>query len=131
MQFFSKSFTHFANLNSLDIENNMLQKHSQKSLSLYRFCSKHVSVWCQKKDVCTAPFLDGQELHSWSTLKANLCIFLCISVRKFYLVRKDCIISLTGLTVLGLVKFVAIFHFNWNFWKLNYFSEFQYLYLQY
>ena len=32
-------------LNSLDIENNMLAKHSQKPFSLYKFSSKHFSVW--------------------------------------------------------------------------------------
>ena len=31
--------------------------------------------------ICTTPFLDAQELCSWSTLKANLCIFL-ISLKK-------------------------------------------------
>ena len=49
----------------------------QKPLSFYKFFSKHVSVWCQK-NICAAPFLDTQELHSWSTLKANACIFLYI-----------------------------------------------------
>ena len=45
----AKNVTHFANLNSLDIENNMLSKHSQKPL--YKLSNKHVSVWCQKKDL--------------------------------------------------------------------------------
>ena len=35
-----------------------------------------------RKNICTAPFLDAQELYSWSILKANLCIFLYISVTK-------------------------------------------------
>ena len=29
-----------------------------------------------RKNICTAPFLDAQELHSSKTLKANVCIFL-------------------------------------------------------
>ena len=42
------------NLNSLDTENNMLPQRSQKPFSLYKFFSKHVPVWCQKKHlVCT------------------------------------------------------------------------------
>ena len=45
----SKHLTHFANLNSLDIENNMSPKHCQKPFSLYKFFRKHVCVWCQKK----------------------------------------------------------------------------------
>ena len=44
-----KNLTHFTNFNSLDIENNMLSKHSQKPFSLYKLSNKHVSVWCQKK----------------------------------------------------------------------------------
>ena len=71
IQFCSKNLTHFTNLNSFDIENNMLSQHSQKPLWLYKFSAKHFSVWCQKS-ICTAPFLEAQERHSWSTLKRNL-----------------------------------------------------------
>ena len=49
IQFRSKNLTHFTNLNSLDIGNNMLPQHSQKPFWLYIFSSRHVSVWCQKK----------------------------------------------------------------------------------
>ena len=45
------------NLNSLDIENNMLPKHSEKPFSFYKFFSKHVSVECQKNNICAAQFL--------------------------------------------------------------------------
>ena len=35
-----------------------------------------------RKNVCTAPFRDTEELHSQSAWKANVsCIFLYISVR--------------------------------------------------
>ena len=44
----SKILTHFTNLNSLDIENNMLSQCSQNPFWLYKFSSKHGSVWCQK-----------------------------------------------------------------------------------
>ena len=40
-----------------------------------------------RKNICTAPFLEAQELLSWSTLKANVCIFLYISMRKCLLQR--------------------------------------------
>ena len=46
--FRSKNLTHFTNLNSIDIENNKLPKLNQKRFSLYTFCSKHISVLCQK-----------------------------------------------------------------------------------
>ena len=49
--------------------------------SFYMFSSKHVSGWCQK-DICTAPFLEAQELHSRSTWKASISIFLHVFVRK-------------------------------------------------
>ena len=82
IQFRSKILSHFTNLNSLDIENNMLPKHSQKPFSLYKFFSKHVSICCQKKHLyCTI---------SWRPKTAflknfeNVCIFLCISVRNFF-----------------------------------------------
>ena len=44
IQLHSKNLTYFMNLNSLDIEKNMLPKHIQKPVSLYKFFSKHVSV---------------------------------------------------------------------------------------
>ena len=78
MQVRSKHVTHFTNHNSLGIENNMLPKHCQKPFSLYKLFSKHISV-------CTVPFLDTQVQHLWSTLKANACEFLYISV---YLIKK-------------------------------------------
>ena len=72
VQFCSKNLTHFTNSNSLDIENNMLPQHNQKPFWLYKFSA----------NMFTAPFLDAQELHSWSTLKANACIFLYIFLIK-------------------------------------------------
>ena len=51
IQFCSKNLSHFTNLNSLDIENNILSQHSQKPFWLYKFSANMflVSVWCQKK----------------------------------------------------------------------------------
>ena len=37
------------NVSLLDMENNMLPQYSQNPFWLYKFSSKHVSVWCQKK----------------------------------------------------------------------------------
>ena len=77
------------NLNSHDIENNMLLQHSKKSSWIYqKNFSKHVSVWCQRKHLHSTVSW-RLKLHSWSTLKANVLFFLNISVRKdvvkFYL----------------------------------------------
>ena len=62
-------------------------KASQESSWLYKFSKKRVSVSCQ--EICTAPFLDAQELYSRSTLKANVHILLYISVRKFLFQRRS------------------------------------------
>ena len=88
IQFRSKNLTHLTKLNSLDIENNTLLQHSQKPFSLYRFLSKYISVWC-RKNICPSPFFDAQELHSWSTLNANVCIFMYISARKLLSQRRS------------------------------------------
>ena len=81
-----------------------------------------------RKNICTASFLDAQELHSWSTLKANVCIFLYIPVRKFlflrfYLVWRGRMISLRAVRCLSLVKCFTIFHFNWHFRNSTIFSN--------
>ena len=56
IRFNSKHLTYFVNLNSHDIENNMLPKHNKKPFSLYKFSSKHVCVWCQKKKISLRNF---------------------------------------------------------------------------
>ena len=77
------------------------------------------------------PFLEAQELHSRSTFKANVFIFLYISVRNFLFQRSSKILSGEGMRgirwrwwlnnflkadhCLGLVKRYTIYHFNWNF----------------
>ena len=76
IQVCSKHLTHFTNLNSFDIENNMLPKHCQKYFWLY--FSRNMFLFGVRKNIWTAPFLETQELNSWRTLKANACIFLCI-----------------------------------------------------
>ena len=83
IQFSSKNFTQFTNINSLDIENNMLPQHNQKPFWLYKFSA----------NMFTAPFLDAQELHSWSTLKANV---LYISLRTFLFQRRSKVLSGKG-----------------------------------
>ena len=75
-------------------------RNTTKTLSVFTNIPENIfrfSVW---NNICTAPFLDAQEPHSW---KASRCT--------------------------GLAKCFKIFHFNWKFWKSNYFSAFQYFYL--
>ena len=102
-----------------------------KTHSLYKFSSKHVYGWCQRKHLhCTI------SRHSRSSWKANACIFLCISVRefrKFLFQRRRKLLSSGGLNdffkaarCLDLVKCFKIFHINWIIWKFIYFSAFRY-----
>ena len=134
MQFCSKNNTQFKKLNSLNIENNVLPQHSQNYFDFTNFPA-NMFLFGFKKNICIAPFLEAQELHSWKTLKANVCIFLNISVEKFLFqrysksligrgwIRKRLNNSFKAAWCLGLVKYFTIFYFNWNFWKFNYFGN--------
>ena len=48
-------------------------RNKTKTFWLYEFSN----IFClvPEKNICIKLFLDAQELHSWSTLKANVCIF--------------------------------------------------------
>ena len=133
IQFRSKNITHFMNLNSLDIENNMLLLHSQKPSWIYqKFSSKHISVWCQKKHL--HPTVSWRpKLHSWSNLKANVRLFVRKDVVRFYQMQ-GCVWGrlidfIKAALFLGLLTCFTFFHFNWNFCKSNYFSAFWYFHL--
>ena len=82
MQFRSKNLTHFTNLDSLDIEN-ICSRNTAKNLSDFKKFPADMFLLGVRENICTAPFLDTQELNFWSTLKANICILLYISVRNF------------------------------------------------
>ena len=77
--FFSKQLTHFTNLNSLDAENNMLPQHSENHFWFRNF-PENMFLFGVSKNICTAPFFVAQDLHSWITLRANVCIFLYIII---------------------------------------------------
>ena len=58
-------------------------QNTAKKLS--QFTNFQQTCFCLvSKNICNALFPDAQELLSWSTLKANICIFLYISIRNFY-----------------------------------------------
>ena len=63
IQFCSKDLTRFANLNSLDAENNTIPQHSQKPFWLKNFPA-NIFLSGVRKNICTAPFFDAQELDS-------------------------------------------------------------------
>ena len=71
-----KNLTHFTNLRSLDIENNMLPLQSQKPFWLYKSSIKHVSVLCQKIILI--------EIFENSTVFQHFDTFIyCIKMLKF------------------------------------------------
>ena len=107
--------------------------NTAKKLSEFskKFSSKYVSVWCQKKHLhFTVSW--RSKLHSWNTLKANVRLFLFISV------RKDIVIDfiwcgwvggrlsnfINTARFLSLVKCFTIFDFKWSFCKFNSFLAF-------
>ena len=49
-----------------------------------------------RKNICTTTFLDTQELHSWSSLKTNVCIFPYISLKKILFPRRSKVFSGVG-----------------------------------
>ena len=117
----SKNLIHFTNLNSLNINKNIVQQHSQKPYSLYRFSNKHDSGCCQKEHLhCTISrcprnaFLKHLERNV--SCQRNVC---SREVTNFYQVGVW-ITCLRRVAVWGLWNF----HFNWNFWKCSHFSEF-------
>ena len=135
IQFRLKKLIHFRNLNSFEIKNNMLPKHSQKTFSVYKFSSKHVSLWCQKKHLHCTIFWRSRTT-SLKHFKSKMSVY--ISLSKFLFQRRSKILpggmgdwgSLNNFfkaaRCLGALKCFPIFHFNWNFAKFNYFSVLRY-----
>ena len=52
-------------------------RNTVKNLSVFRNFWANMFLFGIWKNICFESFLDAQELHSWSTLKANVCNF-CI-----------------------------------------------------
>ena len=125
-----QSFTQKASLILRTSTHSTLKKicsrNTAKSLSHFTHFPGNMFLVGVRKDICTASFLYVQEMHSWITLKANVCIFLYISVRKFLFLGRRKLLSswgweewlnhfLKATHCLGLVKCFTIFHCNWNF----------------
>ena len=80
-RFAQKASLTSANLSSLNFGKNILTQHSRKLTHFTNFPTDFPA------NICTALFLDAQELHSRNTRKVNVCMFLYISVRSFISVR--------------------------------------------
>ena len=136
IQFRSKNLTHFTNLNSFEIENNMLPKHSQKTFSVYKFSNRNVSVWCQKKHFhCT---ISWRPRTTFLRHLESRCLYISVNLpKKCSLQRRSKILCggmrggerlnkfLKAARCLGFVNGFTIFQINWNFSKFNYFSVFR------
>ena len=117
IQFRLKKLIHFRNLNSFEIKNNMLPKHSQKTSSFYKFPGKYVSVWCEKKLLlCT---ISWRPITTLLKLFESKYLYFSVNLSKRFLFERGIKILSGGLgdflkTVccLGLVKCFTIFHFN-------------------
>ena len=70
------------NLNLNDIENNMLPQPSQNPFWLYKFSSKHVLVWFQKKQLqkwCSFISWLPRTAAILETLWSQMSVYFCIS----------------------------------------------------
>ena len=68
-------------------------QNTAKKLSQFTNFPANMFLFGVRKIIRSAPFPDAQELLSRSTLKANVCIFLYISLRKFLFQRLSKILS--------------------------------------
>ena len=71
-------------------------RNTAKNLSDFKDFPADMFLLGVRENICTAIFLDTQELHFWSTLKANVYIFLYISVRRFLIQKCSNILSNGG-----------------------------------
>ena len=55
-------------------------RNAAKNLSDFTNFPANMFLIGVRKNICTVSFLDAQEVHSWSTSKGNVCIFLYIAV---------------------------------------------------
>ena len=81
IQLRSKNLTYFTNLNSFNIAKNV--NTARGFTHFTKFSAKMFLVYI-RNIICPAAFPDAQELHYQSVWKANVFIFLCSSVRKFF-----------------------------------------------
>ena len=71
---------------------NTCSRNTTKNLS--HFINFPTNIWLVSEEtLALLLFLDAQEVHSWSALKANVCIFLHISLRKLWFQRRRKILS--------------------------------------
>ena len=121
------------NLNSFEIENNMLPNTAKKLSQFTNFPANMFLFGVRKKSISWLPgttFLKHFE---------SKCLYISVYLSKNFLFqRRRKILSggmkhgerlnnfLKAAPCLSLVNFFAIFHFDWHFSKFYYFSVFRY-----
>ena len=68
--------------NTVSLKKTSLILQTSVHLTLITNFPANMFLFGVRKDICTAAFLGAQELHFRCTLKANVCIFLYISLKK-------------------------------------------------
>ena len=68
--------------NTVSLKKTSLILRTSAHLTLITNFTANMFLFGVRKDICTAAFLGVQWLHFWTTLKANVCIFLYISLKK-------------------------------------------------
>ena len=71
-------------------------RNTVKNFSDFTNFPANMFLFGVRKNIWTASFLDVKELHSCSTLKANVCRFLYISVKKYLSQRQLAVWQLTS-----------------------------------
>ena len=79
IQFRLKNLTRFTTSSYLTLKI-ICFRNTVKNLSEFTIFPANMLLFGVRKNICAAPFLDAQELYSWSILKADVCIFMYISV---------------------------------------------------
>ena len=142
IQFCSKNFTHFANLNSLKM---ICSLSTAKNLSDFTNLEQTCFYLVSEKIFALHHFFTPKNCileTLWKYISVlNVCIFLYISLRKILFQRRSKGCDGEGRGVgrlnnflkaaccLSLAQCFTIFHFIWYFWKLGYFLGFRYFYL--
>ena len=126
IQFLSKNLIYLMNLN-LNLngnENNILPQQSRNPFHFKNFPANMVLFGVRKKNCrnCAVPYLDAQKLRQFLKHFEGKCLYISLYLRVCMGGRGW--LNTGWRWLFGPRKMLHIFHFNWNFWKFNYFPNF-------
>ena len=99
-----------------------------KHPSLFKFSSKHVSGWCQKKHLHGV--FSRWPRTAFSKQLESKCLYILVYLYKKLLSGAGQNNSVKEANYLVLVNFFKVFQLNWRLWKFNYNSAFWYFHRQ-